>query len=163
MEKLMTQSILTNRKIIFKNLLLEIVNNSHKKFLNELKLNRTFNPFIAKTWHSAFDLNMVPDIPIFEIAEKPSIKIVKINDFIRSNDYKSDLIKKAIENSNLLNSSDNSAEGTNDVILKELLPCKKDFAENDTKKNNPLSKYVSKDLLNKVLLFYYVIYIYPFI
>ena len=85
MEKLMTQQILENRKTIFKNLLLEIVNYSHKKFLDNLKLNRTFNPFMAKTWHSDYDLNTTPDIPIFEIAEKPSIKIVKINDLIGKN------------------------------------------------------------------------------
>ena len=126
MEKMLTQTILENRKIIFKNLLLEIVNSSHKKYLNELKLNRSFNPFIAKTWHSTFDLNGIPDIPIFEIAEKPSIKIVNINNFIRSNDYKSELIKKAMENSNLMNSEGNSANGTNDVILNELLPSKKE-------------------------------------
>ena len=159
MEKLMTQSILENRKNIFKNLLLEIVNYSHKKFLEELKLNRTFNPFMAKTWHSDFDLNIIPDIPIFEIAEKPSIKIMKINDFINDNDFKSDLIKKAIENSNLMNSSDegNSANFTSDVILKELFPGKKD--ENDAKKNAPLSKYVSKDLLNKVIFILAFLYI----
>jgi len=84
----MTQTILENRKNIFKNLLLEIVNFSHKKFLDEFNLNKKFNPFTAKTWHSSFELDTVPDIPIFEIAEKPSIKIVKIKDFLMDNDYK---------------------------------------------------------------------------
>lgn len=148
MEKCMTQTVLENRKNIFKNLLLEMVNYSHKKFLDELKLNRRFNPFTAKTWHSSFDLETVPDIPIFEIAEKPSIKIVKIKDFLKDNDFKSDLIHKAIENSNLMNSSDNSLNNTNDIVLQELIPNKNE--ENDTDKKSELSKYVSKDLLNKV-------------
>jgi hypothetical protein len=154
MENSMTQTILENRKHIFKNLLLEIVNFSHKKFLEEFKLNKKFNPFTAKTWHSSFELDKIPDIPIFEIAEKPSIKIVKIKDFLMDNDFKSDLIKKAIENSNLINSSmDNSGSGnnTNDIVLQELLPNKKE--ENEINKKNELSKYVSKDLLNKVFNF----------
>ena len=148
MEKSMTQSTLENRKNLFKNLLLEIVNYSHKKFLDEIKIGRTFNPFTAKTWHSAFDLESVIDIPIFEIAEKSSIKIVKIKDFLMDNDYKSDLIQKAIENSNLIN-SDSSASNTNDIVLQELMPNKKEENEN-AKKNNELSKYISKELLNKV-------------
>lgn len=154
MEKSMTQSILESRKNIFKNLLLEMVNYSHKKFLDELKLNKRFNPFLAKTWHSSFNLESVPEIPIFEIAEKPSIKIVKIKDFLKDNDYKSDLIQKAIENSNLMNSSDNSQNNTNDIVLQELIPNKK---EEENAKKNELSKYVSKELLNKVryFLFFY--------
>jgi len=156
----MTQTILEKRKNIFKNLLLEIVNYSHKKFLDELKLNRKFNPFTAKTWHSSFELDAIPDIPIFEIAEKPSLKIVKIKDFLKDNDYKSDLIQKAIENSNLMNSSlDNSLNNTNDIVLKELIPNKKE--ENENTKKNELSKYVSKDLLNKVIINYFIyVYVY---
>jgi len=64
----------------------------------------------------------------------------------------------AIENSNLINSSlDNSGSGNNtdDIVLQELIPNKKE--ENENTKKNELSKYVSKDLLNKVIYFFFLI------
>ncbi len=94
----LSKEILEKRKMIFKNILLEIVNLHHKEFLKSQNFSRAFDPFKLKTWHSSFNLETdVTDIPIFEIAEKPIIKIVKMSEFINNNDFKSDLIERAIE------------------------------------------------------------------
>ncbi len=146
----LTKEVLDRRHTIFKNLLIEIVNDFHKKFMIEKNIQKSFNPFLSKTWHSSFDLDKVPDIPIFEIAEKPSIKIVKIKDFLNENDFKSTLIKKAIQNSDLIKlASGNSNPNSNDVILDQLIPS----GDEKVKKNIVLNEYITKTLHMKVKFF----------
>lgn len=98
-----------------------------------------------KTWHHSFNLELVPFIPIFEIVEKPSIKIISIKDFLTDNDFKSNLISKAIENCGKLN-SDNSTNGhLNDIFNSE-----SDEKESANIRCGELSKFLSVNLLNKV-------------
>lgn len=127
--------------MIFKNILLEIVNLHHKEFLKSINFSRAFDPFKHKTWHSSFNLETdVTEIPIFEIAEKPIIKIVKISEFINNNDFKSDLIQRAIEECSKENAKEkekSESEGNQSPPVNK-------------ERDSILSRYITKGLLQKV-------------
>lgn len=118
-----------------KNILLEQTNQHHKDFLNKIDFVRDFNPFKLKTWHHDFNLiEDCPAIPIFEIQEKPTIKITTIKDFIKDNDITNNLVKKAIETLKA-KEEDNT----------------KSRSDNSTASDNSfLSKFISKDLIEKI-------------
>jgi len=142
----LSKETLEKRKVIFKNILLEIVNLHHKTFLKPLKLQRVFDPFKMKTWHSCFNLEKdVEEIPIFEIAEKPTIQIVKYSDYLLNNDIKSDLIKKAFEQCSIENAKERDK--------KEAEPSGSPQANNDKDRDNILPSYISHKLLQKVKFF----------
>lgn len=133
MEEPLTNSLVEERKRVFKNILLEIVRVHHDSFLKDIKFERDFDPFKLKTWHHEFDLAKVPEVPILEIQDNPTKKVVTINDFLKDNDIKNTLIKKAIENvhvNNLWNVAD--------------------AYTTPTKKSDRLSQILSGDLLSKV-------------
>lgn len=141
----LSKEILEKRKTIFKNILLEIVNLHHKNFLKAIDFTRAFDPFKMKTWHSRFDLEKdAEEIPIFEIAEQPTIKIVKISDFLNNNDIKSDLIRKAMEQCEMDNAKEKEKEEAQGAA--SLPP----LQANKNKEKNVLNSFISKDLLQKV-------------
>jgi hypothetical protein len=67
---------LEDRKMIMNNILLEQTNQHHKDFLSSIDFPREFNAFKLKTWHHDFNLaDHCPPIPIFEIQDKPTVKV----------------------------------------------------------------------------------------
>ena len=116
-----------------KKILLEYTNENHKEFLNNMKYSKEFDAFRLKTWHHDFDLvKHNPSIPIFEINEKPSIKITTINDFLIDISTNS-LVKEAIKS------------------CKNEDKCNAIEQESPSKiKNIQLNRIISQDLLQKV-------------
>jgi hypothetical protein len=132
-----TYKELEHRKMIMNNILLEQTNQHHKDFLKNIAFPRDFNPFKLKTWHHDFNLSdHCPPIPIFEIQNKPNIKVTNIKDFIRDNDITNNIVKKALENY--------KADEEN---------IKSGFDIKTASNNSLLPKFISKDLINKVNLF----------
>lgn len=147
----LSKEILEKRKYIFKNILLEIVNSYHKEFLKEINFSKPFDPYKLKTWHHSFDLESnVPDIPIFEIAERPSIKIKKISDYLNENDFKSNLIKKAIEKCTSKEQPSESQTAST-IIYDEFIQPRQ---LNDSGSKSMLEKVISPGLLSKVISFF---------
>jgi hypothetical protein len=139
----LNNSDLEERRKIFKNLLYAIANEHHKLFLESIQFPREFDPFKFKTWHHDFILESVPQIPIFEILEKPTIKITSIQDFLRETDIKSTLIKRAVseinnnaaleKNSNLKNEEKSALNGNSPMGG-----------------NSNLSKFLSESFIKKM-------------
>ena len=123
-----------------------IVKNNHEEFLNSINFNGIFDPYTMKTWHHDFNLEEVPKIPIFELVEKPSIKITSMKDFLNENDFKSNLVSKAMQNFDEKN-SENS--GKNLIFLDDF---KNSIITENNKNNNidNLKKFVTTNLINKV-------------
>ena len=115
-------NILEERKSFFKNALLKLVYEEHKKFLEKINFSN-FDPYKTKTWHHEFDLEKVKDIPMFNIEEKPTNHNPYENTIIK-NDIRSYLVDKCI------NDEENK-------VKKE-------------EKNSILSKYCSPEFLNKL-------------
>ena len=115
-------NILEERKSFFKNALLKLVYEEHKKFLEKINFSN-FDPYKTKTWHHEFDLEKVKDIPMFNIEEKPTNHNPYENTIIK-NDIRSYLVDKCI------NYEENK-------VKKE-------------EKNSILSKYCSPEFLNKL-------------
>ncbi len=130
-------SQLEERRKVFKNLLLEIVNEHHKKFLEEINFPKEFDPFKMKTWHHRFNLDNIPSIPIFEILEKPTIHITNIQDFLRDTDIKNSLVKRAMEGL-----SQNNTETYSNTLFSE--------EESTSNENSNLSKILSNSFLQKM-------------
>jgi hypothetical protein len=126
------------RKQIFKNILFNLVNEKHDQHVSSLQLGREFDAFKLKTWHHTFDLDKVKDIPIFEILEKPTVKVASVHSFLEENDIKNALIKRAAENIDL----------NRDYSFNTL----SDASTNTTSSscNSVLSKSLNKTLLSKV-------------
>lgn len=92
------QKEINDRRKVFKNILLEIVNEEHKQFLLNNQTDyapHLFDPFKLKTWHNAFELDRIKDIPQFSIESKPVNFINKYEQCIKDNDIKHILIEKA--------------------------------------------------------------------
>ena len=64
-------NILEERRKFFKNTLLNIVNEEHKKYLEKINV-KNFDPYLTQTWHHGFDLQNINDIPKFDIISKPN-------------------------------------------------------------------------------------------
>jgi hypothetical protein len=140
--------------MIFKNILLEIVNFYHKEFLKANKI-KIFDPFKLKVWHSTFDLEKdIKEIPIFEIAEKPSVNIISINEYLKQNSFKSDLIKRAIEKCNM----ENKTKTNNDASSEHLSSAEEKLNE---KKNikTPLENLIKPELFQKVIFLYFIFFL----
>jgi hypothetical protein len=136
----LSKETLEKRKMIFKNILYELVNSDHKKFLQSINFTRNFDPFKMKTWHSSFSLeNDVKGIPIFEISEKPTIHIVTITKYINDNDFKSDLINKAIQQASIENAKEQQSEEEANGSQQA-----------NKEKNNILNNFISDKLFQKV-------------
>jgi hypothetical protein len=126
---------LEDRKMIMKNILLELTNSHHKEFLNKIDFPREFDPFKLKTWHHQFNLDEdCPPVPIFEIQSKPTMNVTTINDFLRNNDITNALVKEALENYNR-NEEDNTKSGTSITSASD---------------NSFLSKVVSQKVIDKI-------------
>ena len=127
-----TQYDLNKRREIFKNILYEIVNDYHTKYLNENNIKIQFDVFKSKTWHHAFDLEKnCEDIPQHELVQQPQMVQV-FQKVINEKDIKSQIMKDAID---LVNESDNTNNNNND---------------NDNGISKELSKYVSADFIKKI-------------
>ena len=126
---------LEQRKKVFKNILYEKVNEYHKAFLKKMNLNeQTYNPFIIKTWHHAFELDDVGDIEKFKFQPKPQGDGIGVYEkFIKYNDIKSILVNQALEE----NANTNEDVNSNN-------------SNNNKDDNNPLLQYVSKEFINKL-------------
>lgn len=124
-----SQSDSNKRKSIFKNILYEIVNGYHNKFIEKEKIKNTFDPYKTKTWHHKFDLNtMCEDIPLYGIVSKPS-KAQVFEKVILENDIKSQIMKDAMS---LTSDEDKSGNEENPI------------------RENELSKYVSFDFIKRI-------------
>lgn len=122
-----SQSDANERKKVFKNVLYELVNKYHKKFLEENNL-RKFNPLKAKTWHHTFDLEtMCEEIPIFTLEPKPTNTQI-FERVIAENDIKSMIMKDAMSSSDGMD-----IEG-----------------EQPKKEESELNKYVSFEFIKKL-------------
>lgn len=115
------------RQNIFKDRLYKIVSMHHCSFLSQNGYEQ-FNPITNKTWHSEFNLDECPDIPIFNIQPKPSNS--QIFDSIMYDDTRSDIMKSAL---NLVNKEMNTK-----------------IEEPKKAVESELSKYVSSNFLNKL-------------
>ena len=121
----LTENELSKRKNIFINILNQIVNDFHNKFLKEKNIKIKFNPLIQKTWHHDFNPDtMCEAIPKFEIPDPPENKSI-FEQTINNND-----IKKQI---NLINNQE-----------------KNDIIKNDKNKKPSGNKFVSEELLKKI-------------
>ena len=121
----LTENELIKRKNIFINILNQIVNDFHNKFLKEKNIKIKFNPLIQKTWHHDFNPDtMCESIPKFEIPDPPENKSI-FEQTINNND-----IKKQI---NLINNQE-----------------KNDIIKNDKNKKPSGNKFVSEELLKKI-------------
>jgi hypothetical protein len=121
-------------------LITNVVYENHKEFLRSIDFDREFDPYKLKTWYHEFKLEEHnPDIPIFEIEEKPTIKITTIQDFINDKEFNSTFIKKAIETMTNNEGSDDRSES--------------DCTTASSNNSQNLSKFMSKDLINKVWAF----------
>ena len=121
----LTENELSKRKNIFINILNQIVNDFHNKFLKEKNIKIKFNPLIQKTWHHDFNPDtMCESIPKFEIPDPPENKSI-FEQTINNND-----IKKQI---NLINNQE-----------------KNDIIKNDKNKKPSGNKFVSEELLKKI-------------
>lgn len=124
-----SQSDTNKRKSIFKNILYEIVNSYHNSFIEKEKIKAPFDPYKTKTWHHKFDLNtMCEDIPMYGIVSKPNSAQV-FEKVIFENDIKSQIMKDAMS----LTSDED-----------------KNVYEDNPKKENELSKYVSLDFIKRI-------------
>ena len=116
---------LNQRKNIFINILNQIVNDSHNKFLKERKIKIKFNPLMHKTWHHDFNPDtMCNPIPLFEIPEPPECKSI-FEQTINDNDIKKQL---------------------NLIVTKE----KNDIIQPNNTKQISGNKFVSEELLQKI-------------
>jgi hypothetical protein len=122
-----------------RNIISEHTNHNHKNFLESISYDKEFDPFSLKTWHHEFNLiEHNSPIPIFEIIEKPGIKITTIRDFVNSDDNNNTMVKKAFEADQKEDEFDNDR-------------CESDFTNVSSNSNSQmLSKFMSKDLFNKV-------------
>ena len=121
----LTENELSKRKNIFINILNQIVNDFHNKFLKEKNIKIKFNPLIQKTWHHDFNPDtMCEAIPKFEIPDPPENKSI-FEQTINNND-----IKKQI---NLINNQE-----------------KNDIIKNDKNKKPSGNKFISEELLKKI-------------
>jgi len=137
---MLSRSELEERKRIFKNILIEITN-YHQKVYLESKGIPFFDSFKMKTWHSQFSLDNIPDIPIFEMKEKPSVRIDTIGSFIKQNDFKNILVNEAMSNLQTNNCTNKfSVEGCQEVN------------ENEENKDSCgiLETYLSSNLIARV-------------
>ena len=121
----LTENELNQRKNIFINILNQIVNDYHNKFLKERKIKIRFNPLMQKTWHHDFNPDtMCNPIPQFEIPDPPKNKSI-FEQTINNNDIKKQL--------NLINSQE-----------------KTDIIQPNKNRQFPWNKFVSQELLQKI-------------
>ena len=121
----LSEKDLNQRKNIFINILNQIVNDFHTKFLKERKINLKFNPLLQKTWHHDFnpDTQCTP-IPQFELPPPPQCKSV-FEKTINDNDIKKQL--------NLINNQE-----------------KNQITQQNKNKQSALNKFVSEEYLQKI-------------
>ena len=121
----LTENELSKRKNIFINILNQIVNDFHNKFLKEKNIKIKFNPLIQKTWHHDFNPDtMCESIPKFEIPDPPENKSI-FEQTINNNNIK--------KQKNLINNQE-----------------KNDIIKNDKNKKPSGNKFVSEELLKKI-------------
>jgi len=152
----LTTAELEERKKVFKNILIEITNNHHIKFLESMDFPKDFDPIKLKTWHHDFDLEKAPQVPIFEILEKPTIKITSIKEFLETNDIKNSLIKRAIEGiNNNISEEKNNYIGVFNVNPNTESNEYAQISSNLNRAGDPhlssLSKYLQPSLLKKIV------------
>ena len=97
--KQLSNNLLIKRKKIFKEKLIEKVNEQHNKFLIENKI-ENYNPYLKGTWHKKFDLENIKDIPKYKIEPKP-ININYYQNCIINNDIRTKLIEEALCDNNI--------------------------------------------------------------
>ena len=119
------------RNNIFKNLLNNIVNDYHSKFLidNEIEIN--FDPLIQNTWHHLFDPDKIcEDIPKFVLPfpEKENL--------LYENEIKKNVINNQIVNNDLNLTDSNNTNTPNDTI--------EDNNITETTKKNINNKFVNQ-------------------
>ena len=121
----LTENELIKRKNIFINILNQIVNDFHNKFLKEKNIKIKFNPLEQKTWHHDFNPDtMCEPIPKFEIPEPPENKSI-FEETINNNDIKKQL--------NLINNKEKS-----------------DIIQTNKNKKSSGNKFVSDEFLQKI-------------
>ena len=131
----LTEKEMNQRKHIFQNILNYIVNDYHKKFLEENKIKIKFEPLTQKTWHHNFDPDkMCAPIPFFEFPAPPENKSIFV-ETINKNDIKAQIsLIKYDDNVNNINENNNSKK--KDTIIKSSL--------------SSASKFVSEDYIKKI-------------
>lgn len=135
------------RRKMMKNILMEVTNDHHKQFLESIGFSKEFDPFKLKTWHHEFDLEKVPQVPIFEIQEKPSIRITTIKDFLVENDIKNTLVKRLMEE---VNRPEELKEPTSPIPIKSCHSEESNSTADNLSTCPNLSKYISPALLKKI-------------
>jgi len=138
---------LEERKKVFKNALIAITNESHLKYLESIDFTRDYDAYKLKTWHHEFDLEKVAPIPIFEILEKPTIKITSIEEFLQNNDIKNSLIKRAIAGINT--DEDEKLELRNTIDYEDTMSISTNRSADPHLSS--LSKYLQPSLLKKIV------------
>ena len=118
----LTENELNQRKNIFTNILNQIVNDFHNKFLKERNIKIKFNPLIQKTWHHDFNPDkMCNPIPQFEIPDPPENKSI-FEQTINNNDIKNQLnLIKTQEKIDIIQPNKNKQSSKNKFVSQELL------------------------------------------
>ena len=131
---MLSQDEIKERHKIFNSTLLNIVNYYQKTFF---KNNSTsfIDAFKSKPHLNQFNIENIPEIPIFEMKEKPIIRFDSIGAFIKRNDLKTILVNKALIN----------LENRNDKHIKT-------FTEGKQKEQSILTKFLSPSLIEKVII-----------
>lgn len=128
----LTEKEMNQRKHIFQNILNYIVNDYHKKFLEENKIKIKFEPLTQKTWHHNFDPDkMCAPIPFFEFPAPPENKSIFV-ETINKNDIKAQI--------SLIKYDDN-------INAKETKKKDKDKIKSSL---SSASKFVSEDYIKKI-------------
>lgn len=118
----LSENELNQRKNIFINILNQIVNDFHNKFLKEKKIKIKFNPLIQKTWHHDFNPDsMCSQIPKFEIPDPPESKSI-FEQTINNNDIKKQLnLIDNKEKNEIIQPKKNKQSSENKFVSEELL------------------------------------------
>ena len=149
----LTEKEMNQRKQIFQNILIYIVNDYHEKYLKENKIKIKFNPLTQKIWYHNFD----PDkhcnpIPFFEFPSPPEYKSIFV-ETINKNDIKAQIssIKfddDKIKNNNKKESSKKSSSSSANKFVSEEYIKKiraKEKAKNIVKEINQYNYYYNQE------------------
>jgi len=150
--KTLTQKELEKREMVFKNILYEIINKHHQEFLSNNPKLAKFNPLIEKTWHSNFNLEKLPDIPCYSlINNNKQENATSVSEFIKSKDIKSMLINDAFEKlkHEKLHKQDEETAASKEFLFNQNQL--NNLSNSNISENSFLSKFLSKDLIKKVL------------
>lgn len=107
-----------DRLKIFTNILWELVQNHHKKFLEKIHFSKKFGS--ESSFHNGFEINRIPHIKEFFLPDNPLSCRKSVGEYLRENDIKTRLVKATLESNDTEES--NSTLACNSKYLKDFCP-----------------------------------------